>query len=121
MQIVNLCDHVVRIALEDGSVVEIEPSGSVMRVDWAKSETWYVEYQGVQIPVINDGHIKGVRNLPPPAEGVLYLASHAAATYCNRALMRGDVVCPATTKKDGPIFSDSDLVAVKKLRGGDVL
>ena len=117
MEFVNLCDHVVSIQI-DTEMIAIPPSGMYLRVEWMPANTRYVEYRGKQIPIVKDGVVKNIRGLPERREGVIFIASHAASQYCNLVLQRDDIVCPATTRKDSPIYDGESLVAVRKLRGG---
>ena len=117
MEFVNLCDHPVSIQI-DTEMITIPPSGKNLRVEWVPANTRYVEYRGKKVPIVKDGVVKNIRGLPERQEGVLYIASHSAAQYCNLVLQRDDIVCPATTRKDSPIYDGDDLIAVRKLRGG---
>lgn len=117
MELVNLTDHGIVLVLADGGLLTLPPSGTTMRVDFVPVARRTITYRGHAIEVVTDGVVQGIRNLPPPKEGVLYVASYAATNYCNTVLGRHDVVCPATAKKDNPLKVSEDVVAVRRLRG----
>jgi len=118
MELVNLTDHPIVILPSDGgAMLSLPPSGTLMRVDFTPVERRFVEFRGRVIEIVTDGVVQGIRNLPPPKEGVVYVASYSATHYCNTVLGRHDVVCPATAKKDSPLKIADDVVAVRRLRG----
>ena len=116
--LVNLTRHVINVVATSGELIDIPPSGVELRVEYAPPVYRYVVHDGQTIEVVKDGVVLGIRNLPAQTEGVLFVASYAAAQYCNDVLGRTDVVCPATANKDKPIKRDGDVIAVRKLRGG---
>jgi hypothetical protein len=115
VELVNLTDHEVNIAITDTRIIRIPPSGEVLRAEYAPIEHSYILYRGDVIPLVRDGVVISV-DPPPEQEGILYITSHAVARYCSEILGRRDIICPATMKKDRPLRIGEQILAVRKLR-----
>lgn len=115
--IVNLTSHVVNVVVSNNELIDIQPSGVELRVEYAPIHTRTVIYRGHPVQIVTDGVVIAVRNLPPRKENTLYIASYAGAHYCNTSLGRDDVICPGTARKDHPLKLGDEVVAVRKFRG----
>lgn len=75
MQIRNLTPHMLNIVSADGTVVNIEPSGTVPRV--ASFQEIVEEINGISVfhEVFGD-----VVDLPQPEEGVVFVVSRLVAS-----------------------------------------
>lgn len=113
MRLINLTPHEVTIALPDGRMITIPPSGRVARVSTVQEIIGTVETpDGYAIPVVETrfGEIDG---LPEPEDGTIYIVSSLVAQAV--AGRREDVMAPdtgPTALRDG----DGRILAVRRLQ-----
>lgn len=94
MLFVSLLPHVVSIIREDGSVVEIAPSGTVARCTQTEETVTVVD--GIKITRQSFGTVTG---LPERCNGTRFIVSRMVATA---AVDRDDLLVP------GPLVRDSE-------------
>ena len=92
MKLVNLTPHVINLRKEDGSMVDIAPSGQVARVDAVIVEVARVDDVIIRVATYGD-----VQGLPDPQEGVGYLVS---GMVLSRVSGRADVFAPGNALRD---------------------
>lgn len=89
---VNLTPHALNIRREDGTMLDIAPSGIVARV--AETRETLPSLGGLAVSRASYGPVEG---LPAPAEGAVYIVS---ALVLARCAGRTDVFAP------GPLIRD---------------
>jgi hypothetical protein len=97
-KLVNLTPHPINI-YADGKVITIPPSGAVARVQEVIEDAGSLEVDGARIPLRTKRLGDQVENLPPPQEGIIYIASLLAAQAA-WAAGRSDVVAPGDPERD---------------------
>jgi len=91
MKIVNLTQHAIAVADENGNIIRtIEPSGMVARV--AITQTVVGDVDGIPLVETVFGEVEG---LPDPEPGVVYITSTLVMQAARKA-GRTDVVSPDT-------------------------
>jgi hypothetical protein len=110
-KLVNLTPHPINI-LADGKVITIPPSGVVARVQEVVEDagSLSLEVEGVSIPLRTKRFGDAIENLPPPQEGVIYIASLLAAQAA-WSLGRNDVVATGDPVRDG----NGNIIGIKSL------
>jgi hypothetical protein len=91
-KIVNCTKHRLTLIFEDGTYMEIRPSGPYARVDERMEGETYVMIEGHKVRLRRAAYGEVV-GLPEPKPGVLYVVS---AIVRDRVLHRTDVVSPDT-------------------------
>lgn len=105
MRIVNLTPHVLNLFADDGELrASIAPSGIVARVQSTPGAL--VDY-GLPVPVALPTVWGDVTDIPPPQDGVIYVASLFAAQLARRA----DVLSPGTGPNDNCIRDEQGRIA----------
>ncbi|HHE65369.1 MAG TPA: hypothetical protein ENL09_05035 [Bacteroidetes bacterium] len=93
MKIVNLTAHPVRVINEDNKIIAtFPPSGKVARALTEFEPGWTIEIEDTFIPTSRP-KLKGIADLPPPKDGVLYIVS---IVLFNKIKGRRDVIAPDT-------------------------
>lgn len=92
MTIINLTPHVINVVREDGTKIEITPSGVIPRVSVKTVPAGEVN----GIPLFRNEYGEVV-DLPPAEEGVLLVVSGLLKSACPS---RSDLVVPARQIRD---------------------
>lgn len=113
MKLVNVTPHEIVIRPTDGQEIRLPPSGTVARVDTVQQDAGLAIVDDALITIVST-RFGNIVDLPPPEEGVLYVASTLVA---QAAAERGrrDVVAPDT----GPTAIRDEagrIVAVRRLQ-----
>ena len=95
MKLVNLTQHTITLHGVGGAIT-VAPSGDVARLAVTRVELDAVHVDGVALSV-NRPTIGAVTGLPPPDDGVVYIASAMVA----EAVRRRDVLSPGELIRDG--------------------
>src|SRR5690606_38988985 len=110
MKLMNVTKHPISLANEAGEIIAtLPPSGIEARVAVTPGAPEAID--GIPVPVMGLPTYGEVVDLPPPEEGVLYIAS---LIVCQRA-GRADVVQPGTGPGDHPVREGGNVVAVRRL------
>lgn len=110
MKLVNTTPHTIRLLKPDGEILEIPPSGLVVRVDASTEHVGAVE--GVPMIRTRFGAIQG---LPAPAPDTLYITSTIVAQAAASA-GRADVAAPDTGPQSVIRGPDGQIQAVRRLQ-----
>ncbi len=110
VKLVNLTPHTITIFKENGEVVELPPSGQIVRVKVVQEPAG--EING--IPVVRSGFGE-VEGLPPPKPGVVYVVSSLVAQAVAR-LGREDVVAPDTTGVSAVRDEEGRIIGVRRFQ-----
>lgn len=89
---INLTPHVLNLIAADGSVVDIQPSGSVARV--ASSSAVVATINGINVTQSTWGDVTG---LPAAQDGVIMIVSRMVK---DRVADRADVMVPGAPARD---------------------
>lgn len=90
--IVNLTPHVINVVREDGTKIEITPSGVIPRVSVTTVPAGSIN----DIPLFRNEY-GNVVDLPDPVDGTLYVVSGLLKSACPQ---RSDLVVPARQIRD---------------------
>ena len=97
MNLVNLTPHRINVMDAHGSIVTIEPSGEVARLESHSTEVGIVPLDNPNTEIVlYEKDLGIVMNVPEPKENTLYIVSMAVAS----ALRRKDVVSPGELIRD---------------------
>ena len=90
---VNLTPHVITIVNDNGEkIIEIPPSGEVVRVNISQEIVRYVDGIPVKKTVFND-----IQNLPEPQNDTIFIVSTIVLQALkDKGINRDDVVAPDT-------------------------
>jgi hypothetical protein len=91
MKLINLTPHVITIHAGDKTIV-IKPSGIVARLMVARISLPTIEVDGITIPIASTV-LRDLVDMPPPTEGIWYVASALVAQKCAQ-LDREDTFSP---------------------------
>lgn len=95
MKIINLTPHSVKVEAMDGGIVEIPPSGQLLRLPETVVSSEEITVSGKSVKV-NTKALNIASVLPPKQEGVLYIVSLPVAQVCDRE----DFVIPDDLVRD---------------------
>ena len=112
MELINLTPHIIVLRSEDGKDTVLESTGRAILVTEPGEIEWM---DGVPVPIQNPQRIIGIKGLPAPEEGVMYITSMVVAV---EAAKRGrmDVLSPGTGPNDGAVRDEQGrIVAVTRL------
>jgi hypothetical protein len=111
MAIVNLTPHAIVLRGEDGEDHRVPPSGRVARVSAKPGRVLRVDW--LPVPVQAAPVYGAVEDLPPPADGVVFLVSGLVLA---QSAGRADVFGPGTGPSDGAVRDEGGrVVAVTRL------
>jgi hypothetical protein len=91
MKLINLTPHVINIHAS-GQIIVISPSGVIARLMVERISLPSVEVDGITIPIAST-ILGDLVDMPPPTEGVWYVASALVAQKCTQ-LNREDTFSP---------------------------
>lgn len=91
MKLINLTPHVINIHAGDKTIV-VNPSGVIARLMVERISLPSVEVDGITIPIAST-ILGDLVDMPPPTEGVWYIASALVAQKCTQ-LNREDTFYP---------------------------
>lgn len=114
MRLVNLTPHEIVISPAGAQELRLPPSGQVARVETEQVLDGLAMVDGLPISIVRT-RFRHIVDLPPPEEGVLYLASTLVA---QAAAERGrrDVVAPDTGPASAIRDEEGRIVAVRRLQ-----
>jgi len=95
MKLVNLTQHTITLHGVGGAIT-VPPSGAIARLAVTRVSLAPVLVDGITLEV-NRPTIGAVTGLPPPDDGVVYIASAMVA----EAVRRRDVLSPGELVRDG--------------------
>ncbi len=107
VELVNLTPHKLVVYREDGSTMELPPSGMVARVD--SEQYLYGDIDG--IPVMRTTY-KGIYGLPNAKHGVIYVTSSVVAQMSGRK----DVIAPDTGPGGAVRDSSGRIIGVRRFQ-----
>jgi len=97
MKLINLTPYVINIHAS-GQIIVINPSGTIARLMVERISLPSVEVDGITIPIAST-ILGDLVDMPPPTEGVWYVASALVAQKCTQ-LNREDTFSPGELIRD---------------------
>jgi len=98
MKAVNLTPHDITIMTDEGSVMNIPPSGTIARITLIKTDCATVEIGDTIIPVVRNQANGKITGLPKQLQGTVYIVSRAVAEMAGNR--RDDLYFPDSSIRD---------------------
>lgn len=111
-KIVNLTSHTIVICTEDGSFIELKPSGKIARIKQEFQRVGVVTNQGKDVEIFSSGQWS-ISDLPDPEPNTIYVVSGVTAYIIHEIFPdRHDVMRPGRQIRKGGSDSGAPVACV---------